>query len=153
MGISLFLLGAYISIDYYFKGKASESWPDTMGIVVDTDIFTIWTSGVGGGTEYEVYIKYQYSVGEKTFSNTTASFSDPKKTFMKREDAKAYRRLFPIGRKVAVHYDPTDPAVSCRERGADNIVTTAIYFLLSTGCAGLCFFCLRVLSAPRGDLY
>ena len=147
LGILLFSLGAYASLRGYFQAKSSAFWEESKGVVITSRIIKMPLPDDFGGIPYEAFIEYEYQVGDTTYRNSTISLSDPLKTFNAKEDAEQFRRLYPLGRKVNVYYDPESPDESCLEKGGGNLCFAIAGFLLSISCVLLCLWGLGRLSS------
>lgn len=109
-GISLLLIA--LSGLVIYEGKASESWSVTEGVVLGVLSTKLGENTFSGGyrssAEYlSVVVKrirYRYTVGDREFSSVGSS----------EQALKAAG-----GEKIAVYYDPANPASSLLEVGVD----------------------------------
>jgi hypothetical protein len=103
--------------------RASRSWPETEGVVIESRLTSncscCWPT-----------INYYYTVAGQSFvgNNITAGPQD----YYNRDEADAKASLYTVGSKLAVHYDPKHPAVSCLEPGVLRWFT--YLYLTFAGC-------------------
>ncbi len=109
-----------------WRGYASERWPTAPGEVVSSKA----VSESGG---YSPQILYQYTVtGAKHFSNVRRFGTAQNQT---EEKANEILSRYPVGKRVAVAYFPTDPDVAALEPGN----STDVIWLPAVGLAALLF--------------
>jgi hypothetical protein len=122
--------------------RASERWPETEGLIIESRT----TSNC---VLCRPTINYHYDVKGQSFvgSNMTAGPQD----YYNRGEAKAKVSSYTVGSKLAVYYDPKDPAVSCLEPGVLRWFT--YLYLTFAAClmsAGLFLFRRLKRSTPKG---
>lgn len=117
-------LGGVLLTGWYIQqDRASESWPEVMGLITTSRIGSS-TSPSGNNkmgssdTDYSVQLRYTYQVDGKTYERTRLRFGST--SHDERSDALKEQRQFPEGKKVAVYYDPEKPSRSVLVRGASG---------------------------------
>jgi hypothetical protein len=93
------------------KGFASQSWPQTDGIVMQT---WLEESSSRGGPEYAAIVAYKYVVNGVEYRSERLSY--PERRGAKSE---ALRKLikYPPGSVCSLYYDPQSPGDACLEPG------------------------------------
>ena len=145
LGASFLLLatvGLYAGGSRLLAARTSTRWPETEGFIIE--------SRAGSNCTYcWPTINYYYTVASQSFvgSNITAGPQD----YYTRGEAKAKASSYTVGSKLAVYYDPKDPAVSCLEPGVLRWFT--YLYLTFAAClmsAGLFLFRRLKRSTPKG---
>ncbi|MCP3902917.1 MAG: DUF3592 domain-containing protein [Planctomycetes bacterium] len=95
------------------KAVRSLSWPSVAGVVGCADV--IASCGSTGTRIYEAKIEYDYDVGGSSYRGRTVCIGGELNTSF-RERAEARCAKYPVGAKVDVFYDPTEPNAACLER-------------------------------------
>lgn len=120
---------------------ASENWPPTMGTVRDASVVTLRIPrGKTSVTGYRARIEFEYVVAETAYRGDHLSFCQPPS--LEKQAAEARLTPYPIGTRVEVRYDPTDPTRGVLEPGraeACEPLLAAAWreMLLSLGLLGL----------------
>ena len=102
IGLTLvFLLVLFQKMNHRLK---TNKWPSVEGVVV----YSLIKKEFGNiKIHYKPFIKYRYTVGDKTFENiyykTTSS------GFLNEESALKIINQFPEGEIITVHYNPKNP--------------------------------------------
>ena len=106
--LCLATIALYTGGSLLLAARASERWPETEGLIIESRT----TSNC---VLCRPTINYHYDVKGQSFvgSNITAGRQD----YYNRGEAKAKASSYTVGSKLAVYYDPKDPAVSCLEPG------------------------------------
>lgn len=99
------------------KGSRSKSWPTTEGRIISTKLSE--SRGRWGTRFYAPMIKYEYEVGEDTYTCDRLNLGDRSSTST-RETAAVFAR-YPEGRKVTVHYNPKAPKEALLEVGSKGV--------------------------------
>jgi len=116
---NLFLLGIVITIGLLFLtlNRSSEikwifidssGYKNTDGIVVSSDL--VGKGIKSGGLHFS--ITYSYEIDGRTYFSDRVHFGA---TASDSDYAKNYVRKYPMGKKVHVYYDPTNPSLSVLE--------------------------------------
>jgi hypothetical protein len=146
VGASFLLLATialYAGGSRLLAARTSARWPETDGLIIE--------SRAGSNcTHCWPTINYYYTVASQSFvgSNITAGTQD----YYNRGEANAKASSYTVGSKLAVYYDPKDPAVSCLEPGVLRWFT--YLYLTLAGClmnAGLFLFRRLKRSTPKGN--
>ena len=83
----------------------SRHWPSVVGHVARAEPIYVHTPNIPGSAERTANVTYRYRVGSTDFvGNTLGGWADSLLT-----DPDALLQKYPVGQKVTVHYDPTDP--------------------------------------------
>ena len=93
---------------------SSKRWPTTAGKITASDF---WSDSGAGPTKYAVSIGYEYIVAGHTFIGTEPRIGLNNARTGSRRAAQGLCRKYPVGSRVAVHYDPNDPRRSVVETG------------------------------------
>lgn len=142
--------------------RLAQTWPTARGTVTAAHVETIsYRTGRRGllglrrvSRVYQPIIAYTYVVDGQTYQGSRYQYSWPGDwATNKREVAEAIIGEHPIGKAVAVHYDPTDPSQACLEIAASQAGMQAVrvfgWFLLVAAAA---LFAFGVYTAARGGL-
>ncbi|BAY35567.1 hypothetical protein NIES2107_74790 (plasmid) [Nostoc carneum NIES-2107] len=132
--------GGLIPMGYQELKNAQESlkWLTTDGVIVLSEIKEIKDED---STIYHANVRYQYSVGEKSYLSEQVSFgqydsSDP-------EHAQSIVQRYEQGQKVSVHFNSVYPNESVLEPGVSwgsymPLGISTIFFITGTIFAALC---------------
>ena len=95
----------------------SQGWPATDGTITSNRIVGQKIKQFDGSyyTDFEVYIRYQYSVNGFSYSSTSVNSIDSPSYPANIADR------YPYGRDVIVYYNPRDPSKAVLEPGFINI--------------------------------
>ena len=98
------------------KVKASESWPKTMGVVLESTVQSEWTKA-GNNRIYVVSPKvvYEYEVGGRKFRSSQLAMEEINTADESVARMKAEK--YPVGRQVEVYYDPRKPDTAALQTG------------------------------------
>lgn len=126
--IVFFFLGGIIfvlaGIDIYQKEVATESWPQTQGVVISSDISSRSSED---STMYEAVINYQYKVNGINYTSNGVSYGDISSS--DRNHAQNIVDKYYVGKIVTVYYNPINPSDAVLEPGP----TWFTYILLLIG--------------------
>ena len=92
------------------RARASVTWPTAPGMVETSKIERRLTKN---GTLYRLALTYGYRVDGNSYEGDTVEFGPPR--VRAEELIEGLAKKYPAGAKVAVHYDPDDPATSVLE--------------------------------------
>lgn len=122
----------FAMLDAFWKAKSAEYWPTTTGVVVHSELKSVF---FGTGKEYEANIRYRYSVEREEFESSQVRSRGEKGQH--KWDVAPLVDQFPVGSKVTVYYRPESPAESYLIVGADwinyVIVVTPLLFIFLSG--------------------
>lgn len=124
LGLILFILAM---LQKNKAKKVAETWPKTSGTVEKSELSIRQDTDSDGSssTTYAAHVVYSYQVEGKQLNNDKIGFGSVlggrKKAEMKVEE-------YPVGKVVAVYYDPKDPTKSVIEP-----VATSFSILLVAG--------------------
>lgn len=104
---------------------ASASWPHVEGVVTRSEVTR--SSDSSGVDSYSPRITYRYPAGSRYQEGYTIKFGE--NSYNSRRRAESIAARYPVGRKVAVYYDPGRPGKSVLEPG----VTGGSYIVLGIG--------------------
>ncbi len=117
--------------------RASESWPTTIGEVVQSRVVVDSSRIRGGGynLSYRADVRYRYEVAAKIFESSTFTFG-VQRSFVERAQAESEVALYPVGRNVQVYFDRSEPATSCLlpgtvPRNFDILLRMSLGFLVA----------------------
>jgi len=119
-GLIFFVVGAIIlffGYSWYKKAKDTESWPETEGIVLYSEVNSHVSDG---STMYKPIVKYTYSVNGKEFTSSKYSYGE----YSSSDSDFAYEivDLYPKGKKVSVYYNPSKPYKAVLETGVGFMI-------------------------------
>lgn len=115
MRIALTLMLAGWAINESTQGFSSDKWPTLQGTVQSATIKKVMTKN--GTTRDEAEIRYQYSVDGKTYTSNRIQFGG--EIFRNPSELLGqYKR----GKQISIHYNPTNPSISCLETGVNSVV-------------------------------
>lgn len=110
----ILLTGWYIQQD-----RASESWPEVMGLITISRIGSSTTSGTNktgrSDTDYSVELRFTYQVEGQTYEGRRLRFGSSNHD--EYSDAKKEQQQYPEGKMVSVYYHPEKPGRSVLVRG------------------------------------
>jgi hypothetical protein len=113
----LVILGAFtllscFAMPRHFKAKESALWPQVKGVITTSHLEVGYFKGMKG---YYGVIEYDYCVGKTCFHGTRVSFN---RIHLAVEDAwQPVVGSYPVGKQVAVYYDPKNPGFAILEPG------------------------------------
>lgn len=115
MRITLTLMLAGWARNESTQGFSSDKWPTLQGTVQSTTIKKVMTKN--GTTRDEAEIRYQYSVDGRTYTSNRIQFGG--EIFRNPSELLGqYKR----GKQISIHYNPTNPSISCLETGVNSLV-------------------------------
>ena len=103
IGVYLFENGWKI----YRQGQTTKEWSTIGGVIGSCDI-ALNKHGSKDDTPYEVYVKYDYQVGDRAFEGGCI-YHRAMASFATREKAEAFAAQYPAGAPVTVYYDSRNP--------------------------------------------
>lgn len=113
------------------RSSQAGAWPTVPGKT--THLAIDEHPGSEGGTSYEVKVKYTYTVGGVAYEGSRLAFG-----YGGSSGRDAHERIYQklqAAKTVAVHYDPSEPSVSCLSHG----VHRSIQIMLAFACTWLLF--------------
>jgi hypothetical protein len=140
-GAILMAIGLFLSIQYrrnMEKAKASRFWPSVEGEVISSQITHL---DEDGADEYRPNIVYHYKVESREYEGHAAAFGMEGAAFRRRDSAERAQRPYPVGARVLVHYDPSNPSVSTIEAGNTGWALQNRSLGLVIALAGLASIC------------
>jgi hypothetical protein len=114
------------------RSRAARSWPRTDGTIVACDV--TWRDVVGAGDAVEVIrmghvdVAYEYVVDGVPQRGTRLRAHDPK--LLHAKECEALRARFPVGAKVDVFHDPSNPTQSVLDRTSGFGFVGVVFLLL-----------------------
>jgi len=122
-----YLLAIYLGMNAYHMGKVSESWPTVQGSVLQSKVVTSHDSK--GRSTYSADVQYAYRIGGKEYKSN--KIDTRAGTWSSSDSSDAYEEVnqYPIGRSVAIHYNPDKPWVAVLEPGVSQVT----YWLMGAG--------------------
>ena len=138
LGLGLLGWCAYL----HALGKGSRSWPPAEGTILRAGV-RVQGRRSDEGRDYAHFVVYQYTVGGRLFQGDRIAIGGK---WVSATESEARRQIerYRVGAKVRVFYDPSDPAFSVLQRGAQNI---GWLLLIAAVFIGISAFML--VSAPR----
>ena len=138
VGLCLLVFGIVIRI----KLKASESWPRTTGIIIESTIQSEWVRS-GSGNMYIVSPKviYEYEVNGKKYTSSQLALVEH--STANENLAKEKSEGHPIGQQVIVYYNPRKPDFATLEVGdptGGKLPFGIIIFGMAVTIAGIIWF-------------
>lgn len=128
LAVAFLLLGR----DYSVVADEAKSWPSAEA--------TVWKServqSPGGNAAVHFEIGYLYQVGGKSYSGDTLTFGTYEET---EATAQSLMEAFPVGRRITIYFDPSDPQRSVVWLGRQNValmtrVVGAALVVMSVAC-------------------
>ena len=137
IGVGLSLWGWTIVRD----ARASASWPHVEGVVTGSEV-THSTDG-NGADSYSPRVTYTYMAGGRYHESYAIKFGE--NSYDSRRRAESIAARYPVGRKVAVYYDPTRPGKSVLEPGVNGgsyivLGVGALFVVISLAVPPLAYF-------------
>lgn len=107
------IIGAFIFITAglnTYRMSVCDQWPVTDGVITHSEL----KRGImrEGALKFQLHLEYRYRVGGHAYEGKRISFGGP---IQKQKDLKAILTTYPKGRKVRVHYLPSNPKVATLE--------------------------------------
>ena len=94
------------------KSIRTERWPVTDGVIQSAEMKS--HSGSKGGTTYSAEVTYTYQVNGVRYKGNKVAIGQMSAS---PEYAQGILNRYPVGKKVSVHYSPTDPSEAVLETG------------------------------------
>jgi len=111
--IALFFLGILLicfAIWLRQMGRRSSQWPFIRGIIVASELRHT-------NDDTSVHIAYEYSISGKTYTSNLVSYSGLANASVERD---ALISRYPVGTKVSVYYDPSNPSRAVLQPGGST---------------------------------
>jgi len=132
------VLIAYGTLRTRVKVAASRRWPTVTGTVLVSEV-AVQSSRNTSGQPIKIYsadIPYEYKVGDKYCTGDAVKLGGSIET-SRRDSFEALVVRYPVGRKVRVYYDPSDPVTAMLEPGelggVFNMMMVALGFVVVGG--------------------
>lgn len=149
LGIGGYLLAFVLGTPLLNEGKASETWPSTTGVVIESKLSSRRVTGggknAGSHTRYFPAVKYTYELDGTEFTGDRLRIGG-------QEGGEAEMRSildqYPLGSEVAVFYSPDAPQQSVLRTGVFGGTYVALVFgiiMLVVGALILLFVVIKVL--------
>jgi len=119
------------------NARASASWPTADGVVTHSGVSH--TKDSDGGDSYSPEITYTYTVDNVDQNNNTIKFGE--NSYSDSGKADRIAATYPVGKNVAVYYDPEKPGRSVLEPG----VSAGSYIVIGIG---VMFIVISLTTAP-----
>lgn len=123
VGLGIMFLSLLVQTAW--KGLASLTWEKAEGIIVRTGLDKSWYS-TRGGQQYSLQVVYRYTVDGKEYQNDRISFFETRGGGSEDYYQQQLDTKYPRNCPHVVYYNPSNPAESCLEPGAN-------YFYLTLG--------------------
>lgn len=149
-----FALGAF-GIWFIRSANESKSWPEAEGTIRAARVRWRTSSSdpnkMNPTREYHIEVTYRYEVDGVEYNNDRYSLgTGPRagKTFRSDQEARTVASAtYPLGRKIAVFYDPANPSSSVLSSGLNaGTYVPVILGVLFTACGAL--FLIAAAKAP-----
>jgi len=106
LGIAMVCIGGWLVV----QSLRTYGWPVVDGIIRTAEMKS--RSSGEGGTTWSPKITYDYNAAGLEFTGETIAFG-----MMSGSSSFDDSRIYPVGKKVLVHYNPSDPAQAVLEPG------------------------------------
>lgn len=139
-------LGIYGFAEIRRQQRLSAAWPTTPGRITKSSVIEFEETDRDSNettTKYRAAIAYRYRLGRHDYLGTTRKWGWTE-IYATAESARAALAAFPVGRDVAVHYDPAAPATSVLEPGNRKGAFAPLFF--SAGFGGMAVLMLWAFS-------
>ena len=94
---------------------ASLDWPAASGLVTHSELeYRRNEIGTGEKTNYDAMVRYEYVIDDQLYSNDVVRFDQG---MLSNDRKRLLVSEHPIGKRVAVYYNPDDPGQSVLVRG------------------------------------
>jgi hypothetical protein len=103
------------------RRTSSIQWPVVEGAVSSTGL-KLYMNKPRTAPSFTPVVVYSYTVDGIPHLGTRIDFSDSTLTFRKEEALAWLQRNYPVGKRVAVHYDRADPDFAVLVPGAPDLV-------------------------------
>jgi hypothetical protein len=145
----LIALALLASVFVLFKLKGSSEWNSTSGVILKSEIETVYRSplqqGAGGDrtVDYRLVILYRYQVEGKEYSGSSVMAGLPNIAGSK-IDGEALVKSYPVGKEIIVFYNPKSPADAALITGNSiPMVGYILIFSMIIGIGALIIFVIR----------
>jgi Protein of unknown function (DUF3592) len=116
--LGLGIKAAHWVIGDSWQGLASLNWAKTEGVVIRTGLARSYARG---GDQYSLQVLYRYTIDGGEYQNDRISFPETRGG----GDEDYYRQQlntkYPVNKPCVVYYNPSNPAESCLEPGANYL--------------------------------
>jgi len=113
----LFLLGGpvcgYFALSMVADAQETANWPHADGVITRSEVCEL---GIAISPDFKPDITYEYELNGQSHVGNRVRTNDGE--FDKRSGAEQVVRRYPVGKKVRVYYNPTNPNNSMLEAGA-----------------------------------
>jgi hypothetical protein len=131
VSLGIIILGVF-GISNWQRDWRSLHWPATSGVIRSATLERSRLNGPGARQNYfRADILYDYQVAGVQYSGTRVSFGGLWRIYFNRSNEWQATRIlnrYPEGKKVAVFYNPNDPAVAILEPKITDRTWTATAF-------------------------
>jgi hypothetical protein len=108
-------VGAFcLSVFVLRKAFFESGWTKTKGIIMKSEIVTIYRRAIGDTVDFKFEVAYEYSVNGKNYVGDKVLRIIPT-IFDRRVYAEQMAKKFPKGASVDVYYKPENPESACLE--------------------------------------
>lgn len=123
--LALVLVGGgllYLTLPKLLASYHRQTWPSVMGQVVESrwDNKLVSKNAARPNFKFTPKIEYSYTVNNTEYKSATVSLGSFDE--LDRNLGKNKLLQYPLGRKVAVYYNPGDPGVSCLEQERPTLI-------------------------------
>jgi hypothetical protein len=132
--LALGTLAPAATLPHYLRAKNSAQWPQANGVITSSYL------RVGYFKHRKTYlpeIRYRYQVGPAEYSGSRRSFNTVH--LATQAASQSVIDAYPVGKTVAVFYDPKDPASALLEPGIAGDLTLLykmdLFFIAAFGAA------------------
>ena len=129
------------------KADASQNWPSTNGAIIETGTTRNFSSGADGDSDIVTYtpkLKYSFRVDDVEFISDKIAFGYGK-SYNSEMAALSALQNYPVGKQVAVYYNPENPNEAVLERKNQRQVWGLVGGILLI-VLGLCSSCSMILT-------
>lgn len=149
-------LGLWVIIKTFLeikKGKASQQWETTQGIVTHAGIMGLRSSNKGiSSTSQHAYFQYEYNVNGEKLLGARIFFGDFMLTMLQiRKPAMQATLEYTPEQPVTVHYNPEKPAESVLQTGVRRVVYWG--YAVGAGIILAAFIYEFIAGAQAAELY
>ncbi len=109
-------------------GDASAYWPQAEGVVTASKFISRGSRKMDN-LKYYPKVSYEYTVKGRTFTSSRIRFQIGGYYSTNRLGIEQIIKEYPVKKKIAVYYDPQDPAKSCLETGSTGGTTFLVGML------------------------
>ena len=125
MALVLVLAGGgllYLAVPGLVLSYHNQTWPSVAGQIVDSrwQNKLVSQNAARPNFKFTPKIEYSYLVNNTEYKGTTISLSSFDE--LDRKLGKTKLEQYPMGRRISVYYDPTNPGVSCLEQEKPTLI-------------------------------